>query len=258
MKNLVIAVAGDESLHREWIKNNPEFDLFVVYYDNKDNLYSQDGVLYDKAKGSKFIIIDQMIKKHNTFLEQYDAILIPDDDLYMSSKEINQFFSVFHKYELELAQPSILGWQSFFLMAQHPQYILRYTNWIEIMTPCFSKKTFQKVKHTFTENNSNWGIDFLWCQIINYDKIAVIDDVVAIHTRPCFYGDTYWKNNNNNLSQDLEKVVIKYNIDTNVKVLKVIERSKNEFDKLPSENKFFPNCDVLKNLISSIRKKSFI
>jgi len=43
--NLIIAPAGDKSLHKEWLKGNPEFDLVLLYYgDNKDvaKSYIQD------------------------------------------------------------------------------------------------------------------------------------------------------------------------------------------------------------------------
>ena len=34
--NLVIATVGDNSLHKEWIKEKPNFELVLLYYgDNK-------------------------------------------------------------------------------------------------------------------------------------------------------------------------------------------------------------------------------
>lgn len=263
-KNLVVAIVGDESLHKNWIQGDREFDLFVIYYGDKENPYINDGVLYDKAKGSKFIILDQMEKKHHYFFKEYDAIIVPDDDLYITTKDLNEFFKIFHEYKMELAQPSVLGWQSLFIVAQNPEYILRYTSWVEIMTPCFSQKTFQKLKHTFTENNSNWGIDFLWTKILEYpeDSVGIVDEIVAIHTRPCFQGDTYWRNKNNNLFQDLDNISKKYNIDLKfVKTFNGIKRSFNYFDKYQPEDKFFPNSEIFTNLISQLRnqaKKKFI
>jgi len=61
------------------------------------------------------------------------------------------------------------------------------------MCPCFSRQALQKCLPTFTENVTGWSIDAAWNVILNHpqDKIAIIDEVVAIHTRPVFGGDVY-------------------------------------------------------------------
>jgi len=232
-----------------------------VYYGDTANKYRGDGVLYDTCKGSKFLIVDKICERHAGFLNSYDAIAVPDDDLYISGGDWNHFFKLFHQYEMKLAAPSIMGWQLMILSAHNPQYILRYTNWVEIMTPCFSQDTFQKVKHTFTENDTNWGIEYLWTKILGTPKtgIGIIDDVVALHTRPCFYGDTYQRNNNNfeKALDEICKLSVKHDIDLlDHEQYGGVKRKLEDYNNNGSEEKFFPaNCDVFKDLISSVRKK---
>ena len=260
MKNLIVAICGDESLHKTWVEGNPEFDLCIFYYGDNKEKYKNEATLYDQAKGTKFVILDQMAKKYADFFDKYDAILVPDDDLYITTEDWNRFFKIFHAYQMKLAQPSILGWQCVFTSCPNANYILRYTNWVEIMTPCFNQETFQKLKKTFAENKTNWGIDFLWIKLLESPKtgVGIIDDVVAIHTRPCFYGDTYWRNKNScdDAIKEITDLRVKYDIQEEICVYGGVERDRYAYDQNGSEDKFMPgNCKVLKELINSLRRK---
>lgn len=260
-KNLIVAICGDESMHKFWMDKQKDFDLFVVYYGDDDEKYKKDGIHYERAKGTKFVIMDQICQKYDDFLKQYDAILIPDDDLYITGGDRNRFFGLFHKYEMKIAAPSIMGWQLMIMSAHNPQYILRYTNWVEIMTPCFDQSTFQAVRHTFTENDTNWGIEYLWTKILGTPKtsIGIIDDVVALHTRPCFYGDTYQRNNNNfeKALDEICKLSAKHGVDLlDHEQYGGVKRELEDYNNNGSEAKFFPaNCEILKELVTSVRKK---
>lgn len=256
MKNLVVGVVGDSSLHKSWISGCvPEFDLFLVYYGDLGERYRMDAMYYDMAKGTKFLIVDQMVKKHKEVFDHYDAILIPDDDIFIDAAGINKFFSMFHQYNLSIAQPAIMGWLSLPETAPSATTILRYVRCVEIMTPCFSKGAFQTCKESFSENKTNWGIDWLWWKLLGnpVDKLAVIDDVVAIHTRPCFFGDTYYRNNNSHeiAVNEIIELFNKYDITDNHEILGSVPRDFALWSDRPSENKMFPNCPVLAELLAS-------
>ena len=54
--NLVIAPAGDKSLHKEWLTGKPNFDLVLLYYgDNMEvaKSYTQDTPYVFASKGFK-------------------------------------------------------------------------------------------------------------------------------------------------------------------------------------------------------------
>lgn len=260
-KNLVVSICGDESMHKIWIDNNPNFDLFVVYYGDTKDKYSNDGLYYATGKGTKFVILADVVDKNEILFSQYENILVPDDDLYITASDWNRFFQLFKDYKLCLAQPSILGWQCLMMSAHNPNCVMRFTNWVEIMTPCFNQETFQICRKVFRENKTNWGLDFLWPKLLGYpkDKVAIVDDVVAIHTRPCFYGDTYWRNSNSAASAwvEIKDLEAKYELD----LMDMVEygnipRTRRSYDDKPSEDKFFPaNCEVMKQLIETLRKK---
>lgn len=258
MRNLVIAVCGNNSFHTVWTEKNPKFDLFVVYYSSGKN-YEKDGRYYDEEKGSKFNILAKIVCRHSNVFSRYDAIFVPDDDLYLTTESINRFFDIFHGYKLSLAQPSIVGWASIPITLHVPQTVLRYTNWVEIMCPCFDNQLFHNALPTFTENRTNWGIELLWNKILGspQDKIAIVDDVVAIHTRPCFFGDTY-QNNGTGYEvgmDDVNKIVEKYKLQTDWTTYGSVKKCEGKFMELPSQNRFYPDVPILKDLIGSIKPK---
>ena len=254
-KNLIIIAAGDESLHRSW--GVGDFDVFVVYYGNQKDRYRSSSKYYHCAKGTKFKLINELVVQYNDILSQYDAIFIPDDDLYMKSQTINKFFELFHEYKLHLAQPSIMGWGSIQCTLHQPNTLMRFTNWVEIMCPCFSKEAFFSCAWSFNENNSNWGIERLWNKTLNEpkDKIAIIDSAIVIHTRPCFFGDTYWLNGNTFESaiKDDKDIVEKHQVS-----MDIIEYSRIEdlyFNQRKSEDRIYPNIDGFKEFCTALRSQ---
>jgi hypothetical protein len=260
MRNLVLGVVGDTSLHKKWISGvRPEFDLFLVYYGDYGQPYHNDATYYDFGKGTKFHIVDSMVKKHQDLFQYYDAILIPDDDLILNAISINKFFEIFHRYDLWIAQPAIMGWLSLPITAPCFDTLLRYVRCVEIMSPCFSRDAFVKCQPSFTENKTNWGIDWLWYKMLGEPKnrLAVIDEVVAIHTRPCFFGDTYWRNNNTHqiACQEMAELFQKHQIEDVYDIFGSIPKDYKTWSNQPSECKFFPNSlelqTILKKYLSS-------
>ena len=194
-KNLVIGCVGPTSLHKSWVDGDRDFDLFLVYYGDGNDAYKHDADHYHRAKGTKFNIVANL-----DVPEGYDYIFIPDDDLYVKAADINRLFSYAKQYDLEICQPSLMGYYSVPHNLHHPGYILRYTDYVEIICPCFSFPAFDKCRHLFDYNQSCWGIEKLWDKELGHpkDKIAIIDDVIVVHTRPCFRGDNY---NNNDVEE---------------------------------------------------------
>lgn len=263
MKNLVVGVVGDTSLHRTWVnKANRNFDLFLIYYGDKDDRYLKDAKYYDRAKGTKFVILDQILRKHGDIFSKYDAVFVPDDDIHMEANDIEIFLDVFHKYNLWLAQPSIVGWYSLHMVLSNPDYVLRFTNWVEVMTPCFSRNALELCRDTFMENRSNWGIDYLWSKMLGYptDKIAIVDKVAVVHTRPTFFGDTYHRNNTNYeiANRELNQVIEKHNLDTKKIVYGGVPVTEEDYNNLPSEEKFFPPSPSLKKKVSDLHSRRLL
>jgi hypothetical protein len=54
------------------------------------------------------------------------------------------------------------------------------------MAPCFTRDSLEKLLPTFNNSMSGWGIDYAWSRLLGPagDRVAVIDDVQVLHTRP--------------------------------------------------------------------------
>jgi Protein of unknown function (DUF707). len=198
MKNLVISTVGDQSLHKLWIKSEA-YDTCLVYYGDKEG-YPEESTFYKKAKGYKYHLIKDLLDESPHFFE-YDYIWLPDDDVAARPSDIIKLFSMMKEYQLEISQPSIMGYYGVEVNLHKTGSILRYTNWVEIMCPCFSSAALKICKESFKENNCGWSIEGIWNVLLGHprDKIAIIDDVIVCHTRPVLTGDTY-----TNLTNPLE------------------------------------------------------
>jgi hypothetical protein len=188
-KYLVISTVGDESLHSEWIQDNPIFDLVLIYYGSNENIakmYSKQTPHVYMAKGEKYHLLKSFILSSLEFISQYSYIWLPDNDVSIPTEKINRLFQIADTYNLSICQPSMRGYVSHAITIPLPNTLLRYTNFVEILAPLMDLKTLLYLKDTFDENYSGWGYDSLWPYMLNYpkDKIAIIDSVVMTHTKP--------------------------------------------------------------------------
>lgn len=183
---LIIARVGDNSLHPAWINSEKRnFDLFISYFGNEEKKYSEHADYYEHMKGGKWPIISRLIDKNWEIISKYDAVWFPDDDLLVDTDSICKMFDLFSAFDLSLAQPA-LSMDSYFshpCLLQQKKSIIRFTNFVEVMAPIFSLSSLERVKHTFSQSKSGWGLDFLWPHMIN-GKIGIIDVTPVIHTRP--------------------------------------------------------------------------
>lgn len=211
-KNCLITSVGINSLHQKWIEGRCDFDLHLIVYDDSINNYLSDTPYIVHQCGYKLRNVYNYFLGHPDFLDKYDFFYMPDDDVEMSSSDINAIFEAMRKYNLKIAQPALK--MSYFTWnhTQRDRYCrLRYTNFIEMMVPCFSKDALKKILFTFNENETGWGTDFHWHKLINASStdMAILDEISIVHTRPIQSGQPkHFK--------ELEEYQIKYGLTTNI------------------------------------------
>lgn len=255
-KNLVIGCVGPTSLHKSWIDGDRDFDLFLVYYGDGSDAYKYDADYYYRTKGTKFNIVSKL-----DVPEGYDYIFIPDDDLYIKAEDINRLFSYAKQYDLEICQPSLTGYYSVPINLHNPGYILRYTNYVEIICPCFSSGAFKKCRHLFDYNKSCWGIEKLWDKELGHpkDKIAIVDDVIVVHTRPCFTGDNYKNNQISEPWKDIGSIVENHNLSWHFNKYGFVKK---DMFKTPHQERCHPPLksveDMCEKLFKEIQRKYLI
>ena len=205
-KNLILAPSNKESLVTEWVANNEirNFDVWLTYYD--DDYYDEgfkkivptlgpgDNDKVFVEKGFKYPKAYEIISTSKTVFD-YEYVWMPDDDILLDTESINKFFSIMKEYDLWLAMPSIdrSSHRTFGNQLHQAGNILRYVGFVEVQCPAFSNYALKKCYQTFNESQSGWGIDLVWPALLGrpLNKIAIVDGVIAKHTRPVGAGDLY-------------------------------------------------------------------
>lgn len=187
--NLVVVRAGDASLHRAWpaCSGSRSWDLLVSSYADKPYEPSADETAIT-VKGGKLVGLRETFERLPGFLDRYDYIWLPDDDIQTDCATIERLFRIMREEKLLLAQPSLT-------LNSHFSWVhtlnctplrLRYANHVEMMVPCFDGRYLREVLPHFPATIAGWGIDQVWCRLgeDNYRKCAIIDAVSVRHTRP--------------------------------------------------------------------------
>lgn len=188
-RNLVIVRAGDTSLHPGWLAGPEDrnWDLIVNYFGSDPLRYRVPGVVRIDSVGPKWPLLQKLLIEHSELLEQYERIWFPDDDLEMAKAQMNRFFDICATHALELAQPSLSADSplTHALLVHNRASALRYSNFVEVMAPCFSAACLRRALPTFSGTLSGWGIDWIWPRLATDQAhgIAVVDEVVIRHTR---------------------------------------------------------------------------
>lgn len=206
--NLIIGAVGNKSLHKHWLKNGKTFDTFLVSYERS---YENESTYHKSASGFKYNLIHGLICE-NPWILNYSYIWLPDDDLMVSGCQIDKLFTMMKEYDLWIAQPSIMGWYGMETTLHQKGSIIRFTNWVEIMCPCFSGDALKICYKTFTENKTGWGIEGIWNILLDHphEKMGIIDDIIVFHTRKVLTGDTY-RNFENPLETAIKEATNVYN-----------------------------------------------
>ena len=196
-KNLIILRANSESIHTSWPKDISDsernWDLCISWYGPTipDQIPACE-YLSLQPEDRKFSAIHSILFEGSP-LWDYERIWLPDDDIMISWGKINRLFAIFHRHDLDLAQPSLStkGYASHAVTIHNPSFFMRYTNFVEVMCPLFSKQALKSCHPIMSSAVSGWGLDYIWPYQIGLvtGKIAIIDDIQVIHTRPV--GNSY-------------------------------------------------------------------
>ena len=139
-RNCVITAVGRGSLHEGWTKCGTErsFDLHVIVYDQSFSKFYDTADYMWYCRGQKLRLVYRYLKDNPQYLEHYDYFFIPDDDIQTDQAGIERLFNLMEEYGLQIAQPALE--RSYYTyphtLLEHFS-LLRYTNFVEMMAPCF-------------------------------------------------------------------------------------------------------------------------
>ncbi|MCO6430978.1 MAG: hypothetical protein J5J00_08965 [Deltaproteobacteria bacterium] len=186
---------GDQSLHREWLREGHlrNFDILISYYGTIAGRFQEEADYYHEERGPKYPSLARLLIENSELLSRYAFIAMPDDDLRASTQAWYYVFEICKKFRLDLAQPSVTGHYYWPCVAQQTGKLLRFGNFVEIMTPVFSCSCLETMAPFFKESVSGFGLDHLWGHLLTQPqhKLAIIDAVSVHHTRPPKTGILY-------------------------------------------------------------------
>jgi hypothetical protein len=124
----------------------------------------------------------------------YDYIAFIDNDITLSTEQLNTLFLTASALRLDLFQASLTedsctAWAE--LKQRNDSYV-RAVRLVEIMMPIFSRRGLAACRETFGMSTTGWGLDLVWTKILKRRAMAVCDAVVAGHRRPV--GSHLWRN----------------------------------------------------------------
>ncbi|WP_119390664.1 DUF707 domain-containing protein [Taklimakanibacter lacteus] len=195
---LVILRAGDQSLHPEWFTNAPSerrnWDLHLSYFGDLRRPFRNryPDITLSFEKGTKSVGTVACLEKLGSRLDEYDWVWLPDDDLWADLPTLNRFFEIVAEYDLDLAQPALGAgsYAAYHITAQRPHMCLRFTTFVEVMAPCFSRKALRLCAPYLGATRSSWGINWMFPKLLGYPQrgIAIVDETPVVHTRPHGHG----------------------------------------------------------------------
>jgi hypothetical protein len=228
MRNLLIAPVGFEGIHSNWLHPARQYEVCLIAYE-KNVPFLEFADRYFLMEGFKYNLIHKLISNEHIKIKNYDYIFMPDPDIFITTKQINVLFAIMEYYDLWLAQPSLMPYNF-----SHPETctqeksFLRFTNYAEVMMPCFSQKALQICYESFIENKSSWGMDILWNHLLGYpeDRIAIIDEISVYHSKKIdLENGEFYKAIGTNPFIDTHIILDKYKIEyPNIKEFKRISK----------------------------------
>lgn len=202
-EHLMIVMAGDKSVHENNIKGNRNFDVWVVYYGNDDDVarrYSETADRFWRAKGMKVELLRDIIVRDLHFRQNFDFtcykyVFMPDDDIIFDGVDaVNAFLDACTATGADCAQPAISNNYWSHVSTQKVDQIAAHSvNWIEIMMPAYRSDLFQNafipVVHQLDFLVSGFGIEIMVQKLCETHrrrptKNLILDSHAVVHSRP--------------------------------------------------------------------------
>ena len=183
MKNLVFTSAGDHHNLAQWSSPDRNYEIFVCYYGQGrfENPFPVE-VLVNDFKGSKFQNLKRAYDSASAYFNGFSSIFVLDDDIEITSAQIDELFEVREKYDLDIVQPS----QSPTGKISYPSLITfegcfgRLINFCEVCAPLFKTSVLISFLQEYDGTLAGWGIDWWYSHRVFESgprRIAVIDAI---------------------------------------------------------------------------------
>lgn len=191
-RRLAVVRCGDDSLHRTWAEGHHAFDVGVSYFGNDPHKAFPEARYVHRAKGGKWDGLLGFFQQFPEVIDRYDYFWLPDDDISAHPGDIDRLFSIGAAHQCQVFQPALNehSYYSHLVTLLHPSFVVRYTNFVEVMVPVVSREILIRTIPLLEDTRSGFGIDFVWPLMAeeisgaSFKGIAIVDSVSVCHTRP--------------------------------------------------------------------------
>jgi hypothetical protein len=188
-RNLVLARVGRSSLHAGWLdaRRPRTWDLVLVPYEEIEPQRGLDCAVTRVIPGPKWSGIRELLAEWDGW-RAYDHVWMPDDDIAADQATIGRMFDIASAVGLDLFAPALhpSSYFAHFITMQNPRFHGRWTGFVEIMMPAFSRAALERLRPTLdlTRTGWGWGLDSVWPKLLGYRNVGIVDATPVVHTRP--------------------------------------------------------------------------
>jgi SAM-dependent methyltransferase len=137
---------------------------------------------------SKLSAVKATIAAHPEILRGYHAVLLLDDDIEIAHEDVDRFFWLMSRYQLDLAHPSLSQASTGPCppMFHQRESVVRFTNTVDVRAPAFSRAGLATCIDSFDQSISGEGLGSVWSHLLEHRRnaIGVVDGVTVGHLRP--------------------------------------------------------------------------
>jgi hypothetical protein len=193
-RNVLFTSVGDNSVFPTmWCDENRTYDIYACYYGNSsEKKYEQYSDVYFERHGGKF---QNFFYCWNNMpsIQEYDYYFVLDDDIVISTDDINKLFQIMDKTNVWILQPSFnaVSKISHPITKQNTDCIMRYVNYVEVGVMMFNKWSISKCMEIYDDSLVGFGIDqmFNWWLLKDVSeedsktKMLIVDEISCINPK---------------------------------------------------------------------------
>jgi hypothetical protein len=185
----IFTSAGDHNAIRFWLQGDTSrrWDLVVAYYGDNDHEFAEISKISAsafRAKGGKFQMLKKLMLQNPRMLDQYSHVWVCDDDIQMSSAQIDEAFAIAEFFKFWVAQPSFLPEGKFshsITRYAGPQCDYRIVNFIEENVPIFRRARLTEFLTAFDGSLTGWGLDYWYMNFFGANKLGRVVNLFRIN-----------------------------------------------------------------------------
>jgi hypothetical protein len=183
---LIYTSAGDYANFNPWLRGKRDFDLWVTYYGKQGSRYKEIADFYNIHEGSKWQNLLYVYRQWPDILQHYEAVLVMDDDILITTASINRLFAIRKQYDLWICDPSfdVRGKIRHKITASQPGNFMRFVNFVENGCPVFRKDKLDEFMKVYDGSLGGNGVDYWYLHVLGPDlegKVAIVDAVRCIN-----------------------------------------------------------------------------